>query len=90
MDSKWNNSNVCLIKNGNFSSFQEIKQKYNLNNQDHFRYLQIRDYFDKDTKRNANLGLIRNIIGIYNSKKYKIISTMYSNLMERRGNNFIH
>ena len=66
-----------LIKNGNFMSFHEIKQKYNLNNQDHFRYLQIRDYFDKEIKQNVNLDnnrIITNIIGIYNSKKYRIIS----------------
>ena len=60
-----------LIKNGNFMSFQEMKQKYDLSNLDHFRYLQIRDYFDKEIKHNVNLdnGLIRNIIGIYSSKK---------------------
>lgn len=34
-----------LIKDGNFTSFQEIKQKYDLSNQDHYRYLQIRDFF---------------------------------------------
>ena len=34
---------ICtVIKNGNFMSFEEIKQKYDLNNQDHFRYLQMR------------------------------------------------
>uniref|UniRef100_A0A671XN45 Reverse transcriptase domain-containing protein n=1 Tax=Sparus aurata TaxID=8175 RepID=A0A671XN45_SPAAU len=78
-----------LIKNGNFMNFQEIKQKYNLNNRDHFRYLQIRDYFDKEIRHNVDLdnnGIIRTIIGVYNSKKYRIISTVYHNLMERRGN----
>lgn len=34
-----------LIKNGNFMSFQEIKQKYDLSNQDYYRYLQILDFF---------------------------------------------
>ena len=36
-------------------SFQEIKQKYDLSNLDHFRYLQLRDYFDKEIKHNVNL-----------------------------------
>lgn len=29
-------------------SFQEIKQKYQLSNKDHFRYLQIRDIYNKE------------------------------------------
>lgn len=56
-------------------SFHEIKQKYKFSNQDLLRYLQIRDYFDKEIKHNVDLdtnGIINTIIGIYKSKKYSI------------------
>lgn len=47
---------ICTaIKNENFMSFQEIKQKYDLSNQDHFRYLQLRHFFNKEIKRSVNL-----------------------------------
>lgn len=69
-------------------SFQDIKQKYNLDNHDHYRYLQVRHFFDK-VKHKINLdknGFIRAIVETYNSKKFRIISTMYRHLMERKGN----
>lgn len=81
---------ICtLIKNGNFMSFQEIKQKYDLSNQDHFRYLQIRDFFNKKIKRSVNLDknpTIKSITETYNAKKFRIISTIYGHIMEARGN----
>lgn len=73
-------------------SFQEIKHKYKLSHQDLLRYLQIReirDFSDKEMKHNVNLdknGIIRSIIGIYKSKKYRVISTVSGHLIERGWN----
>lgn len=45
-------TSICkLIKNVNFMSFQQIKHKYELSNQEHFRYLEIRDFYDKEIKQ---------------------------------------
>jgi len=81
---------ICTaIKNGNFMSFQEIKQKYDLSNQDHFRYLQIRTFFNKKIKHSVNQdknSIIRTITEVYNAKKFRIISTIYGQIMEARGN----
>ena len=53
-------------------NFQEIKQKYDLSNLDHFRYLQIRNFFNKEIKQNVNMdkhSIIRTITEVYNAKK---------------------
>lgn len=55
-------------------------------NQHNFRDIQLRDFFDREIKQKINLGkngMIRAIIGAYNSKKYRNTSTLYRNLMEK-------
>lgn len=50
------------IKDGTFMRFQEMKQNYTLCNQDHFKYLQLRDFYEREVKPNVNLdknGIIR-------------------------------
>lgn len=63
-------------------SFQQIKHKYELSNQEHFRYLEIRDFYDKEIKQpvkgNDQDDKWNNII----QRNTKIISTI-SNLMEK-------
>jgi len=80
---------LCTVmKDGNFMSFEEMKQNFTLYNEDHFRYLQLRDFYMKEVKPKVNqgkTGIIRTIIGIYYSRKYRIISTLYQQLMERKG-----
>ena len=76
-----------LIKDGSFKSFQQLKEEFELENQDHFRYLQLRDFYNKNVKSKVNLNnnaIIQMLIGIYNSKKYKIISSLYKGLMESK------
>lgn len=43
---------ICLLtRRGEFKSFEELKREYNLTNKDFFfRYLQVRDYFNKNIK----------------------------------------
>ncbi|XP_054872348.1 LINE-1 retrotransposable element ORF2 protein isoform X1 [Amphiprion ocellaris] len=79
-----------LIKNGNFKSFQELKQEFDLTNQDHFRYLQLRDFYDKKIKNNVNLlnnDIVKMIVEIYHSKRYRHLSSLYKHLMRRRSCN---
>ncbi len=45
-----------VIKEGGIMSFQELKDKFLLSNQDHFRYLQLRDYFNKAVKPTIDLA----------------------------------
>lgn len=78
-----------VIKAGNFMSFEEMKQNFALCNQGHFRYLQLRDFYVKEVKPKVQLdknGIVRTIIETYNSRKGRVISTLYQQLMERKGN----
>lgn len=65
-------------------SFQDLKEKFGLHNQDHFRYLQIRDFTSKKFPRDVITG--RDEILIIFQRAYKnvtlqkIISKLYSAL----------
>lgn len=51
-------SALCtIINNGNMESFQTSKDKFGLVNQDLFRYLQVRQYYLKEIKDNAEINL---------------------------------
>lgn len=66
-------------------SFQEMKQKYDISNQDYFRYLQIRSFFNKEIQHSVNLdkiSIIKTITEAYNAKKFRIISTIYGLIMK--------
>ena len=66
-----------LTKDGKFKGFQELKKDFDLNNQDHFWYLQLRDFYDKKIKHNVNVdknSISKMITGAYHSKKYRNIS----------------
>lgn len=61
-----------VINDGNFLSFQYIKQNYILCNQDHFRYFHSRDFHERDITPKVNVH--RNCIiwtspGMYNLEK---------------------
>ena len=63
-----------LLKDGQFMSFQELKLKYNLDNSDFFRYLQVRDYYTKQIKSkllDTPCRVVRVIIDSYLQKKNK-------------------
>lgn len=45
---------ITTIKKGEKKSFQDLKKTHDLNNQDLFRYLQIRDCYIKNIKMNED------------------------------------
>lgn len=59
----------CTVtKNGDLRSFQDLKDRFALRNQDLFRYLQLRDYYNKKLKREAleeNNRVIEVIVNAY-------------------------
>lgn len=78
---------ICTVtKKGEIISFQEMKNKYNLANQDLFRYLQMRDYFHKKIKTNEDKihPMIKIFKQAYNKTTPKPVSTLYHCLMEVR------
>lgn len=58
-----------------------MKLNFTLCNQDHFRYLQLRNFYDSEGKPSVNLdknNLITALVGIYSSKKYLLIVKAFS------------
>lgn len=77
-------TSMCtLTKNGNVMNFQELKTSYGLENRDHFRYLQLRDYFIKEiqTVKTSN-GVLDVMTRTYSGTKFKAVSVLYRNLRD--------
>ena len=72
-----------LTKNGNVMNFQELKTKYGLENRNHFRYLQLRDYFAKEVHTVKTLnGVLDIMTRTYNGTEVKAVSVLYQNLRD--------
>jgi hypothetical protein len=93
---QWNRMGVTamclLIEKGEMKSFEEIKNKYNLVNRDLFRYLQLRDYYDKEIKKKEMEihPIIKIVIRAYGEVIPRTISLLYSCLMGSRGDSTIY
>lgn len=51
-----------LTKNGNVMNFEELKTSYGLGDRDHFRYLQLRDYFIKEIQAVKTLNGVLDVM----------------------------
>lgn len=70
-----------LIKNGKIMSFQDLKERYGLGNEDFFRYLQLRDYLIKEIQcTTTSDGVLEVMIQTYNGSKFRAISELYQHL----------
>lgn len=96
MDSRfkfWMNRGITafcrLIQNNRLHSFQTIREKYNLEKQDFFRYLQLRQYFLKEMgKKEANTvpnDIIQLITQTYTIGSKSVISRLYQGIVKGRG-----
>ena len=86
---QWITALCTVTKEGNFMSFQQMREMFALYNWDHFRYLQLRDYCEREVKPNTNQEkncVISIVIGTYN----RIISALYQQLMESKGNSNLY
>lgn len=81
-----------LFKKKTIRSFQELKIQYGLNNQDFYRYLQMRHYMEQMIKKvnmdELESGFIKLFISAYESDSgKKIISKLYKEVEKIKGNN---
>ena len=79
-------TSICtMVKSGDIDSFENLKRKYELSNQDFYRYLQVRDYFGKKVKRSTpgvTTSLITVFTDAYNSGSNRgLVSRLYDGLM---------
>lgn len=84
----------CTItKEGVLLSFRDMKCRFGLENQDFFRYLQIRDYFEKEIKvniHNKSYKIIRVLSDIHKGSRIKPISAFYVSFSENRKNSTLY
>lgn len=82
-------AHCTLLNQGVMYSFQDLKEKFNLQNQDHFRYLQIRNFIGKTfPKHDPAMGMeiIEIFQNAYRDGNYrKVISRMYQALQLVKG-----
>lgn len=82
---------VCTLTQGKqFRSFGELKEEYKLQNKDFFRYLQLRDYYEKRIRpamtEEGNL-VVDILVKAYKEVNKKIISKLYQSFQIQKGNN---
>lgn len=75
---------ICtLVERGEMQSFQDLRDKFNLEANKLFRYFQVRDYYLKEIKleepKEQN-GIIQIMINAYERRNCKVISTLYQAL----------
>lgn len=76
-----------LVKNGQLESFQNMKEKFDLDKQEFYRYLQLRDYFLKEMRTDPSgevHGVIQLIINTYKENKIRIVSGLYKKLVSNK------
>ena len=88
---QWNHQGVTpttissLINGGEMESFQTLKDKFRLDNRDFFRYLQIRDYYNKEIKPTDGVHPIIKIFQrAYRAVTPRAISELYNCLMDSK------
>ena len=83
-----------LLKQGNVMAFQDLKDKFDLQNQDLFRYLQIRDFINRKILRREDetaIEIIQLFQNAYADSTYqKIVSRLYGVLQDMKGDNTLN
>lgn len=72
-----------LEKDGKLESFQNIRDKYDLDAHDLYRYLLLRDYYRKTIRGDPSMevnSMIQTVINVSKGKNFKAISKLYDNL----------
>ena len=85
---------ICTLVEGKmFKNFDKLKQEFKLENGDLYRYLQLRNFYDKEVKRHLSADINELIVfltGAYKSTPSKIVSKLYSSLQKCNGRNSLY
>lgn len=87
---------ICtVVENEELLTFQTLKEKFSLTNRDLFRYIQFRDYFNREIKMETSHEInpvVKIMMNAYksNSKCVKIISMFYVSIMESKANSTLY
>ena len=89
---KWNDiTAICtVIRQGKMQSFEDLRVKHDLEHREFFRYLQMRDYFEKEIKTDWRSEVILIMTQAYIKKQDKVISALYQGLMASKNNSTLY
>lgn len=82
-----------LIKKGEIISFQNLRQKFDLEHQDFYMYLQVRDHYQREIMPDlpGEINVITEILGCaYRNKGEKLISKLYQGLVSNRRTSILY
>lgn len=86
--SKGLTTNYSLAHEGTFLSFKTLKQKYRLGQDNFYRYLQVRHYFDQNIKiimENSELGFVESFSTLLKSHYLsRMISKLYKSIQHAK------
>lgn len=81
----------CFVHNGYVKSFDNLKREYDLENQDFFRYLQVRNRINTIMTGDQRSDILNVFISIYKSRSgKKLISRLYKGLQDSSNLNSLH
>ncbi len=88
----WINEGITAISTmtdwGKIKGFLNLKKDYGLEDYDQFRYLQVRDFFEKEIKPDLPQELKKvttTLCNAYKNKTGRVISLLYQGLLQNRG-----
>ena len=79
-----------FTKEGTFHSFEYLKKRYNLEQKDFYRYLQVRNYFNQNLRPNLGkieTGILKILLLASESPCTKIISKLYKAILHHKSGN---
>uniref|UniRef100_A0A3B3I5T5 Reverse transcriptase domain-containing protein n=1 Tax=Oryzias latipes TaxID=8090 RepID=A0A3B3I5T5_ORYLA len=80
---------ICTLTEGNiFKTFEKLKEEFELENTDLFRYFQLRNFYSEEVKRSITQegsDVIEMVSGAYKKLPSKMVSKMYKCLLKCNG-----
>ncbi len=73
-----------VVERGKMQSFEKLRDKFGLDEREQYRYLQMRDYYEKEIKTDNENEVIEVFRKAYEGEKCRVISALYRSLMSCR------
>lgn len=76
---------ICtMVEGGQLQSFEKLRERFGLDKHEQYRYLQIKDYYEKEIKTDTDNEVVEVFQRAYEGKKCRVISVLYRSLMSCR------
>lgn len=73
-----------LVERGKLQSFDKLRDKFGLDENERYRYLQLKHYIEKEIQVNSDNRIVLVFQQAYEGKKCRVISLLYKGLMSYR------